>query len=122
VALDIFLKVAGIKGESTDDQHREEIDVASFSWGLSQQRTTSTGGRAGASKASFQDLHVVTNVSQASPQLFLASAAGRHVETAVLTCRKVGGSLQQDFLLPVASPLLIGLPREAWPGHQAGQS
>jgi type VI protein secretion system component Hcp len=34
VALDIFLKVAGIKGESTDDQHREEIDVASFSWGL----------------------------------------------------------------------------------------
>jgi type VI secretion system secreted protein Hcp len=101
VALDIFLKVAGIKGESTDDQHREEIDVASFSWGLSQQRTTSTGGGAGASKASFQDLHVVTNVSQASPQLFLASAAGRHIETAVLTCRKVGGSLQQDFLLPV---------------------
>jgi type VI secretion system secreted protein Hcp len=55
VALDIFLKVAGIKGESTDAQHREEIDVASFSWGLSQQRTTSTGGGAGASKASFQD-------------------------------------------------------------------
>ena len=98
MALDIFLKVAGIKGESSDDRHREEIDVASFSWGLSQQRTTSTGGGAGASKADFQDLHVVTNVSQASPQLFLASAAGRHIETAVLTCRRAGGSAQQDFL------------------------
>ena len=92
MALDIFLKLDGIKGESTDTQHREEIVVASFSWGLSQQRTTSTGGGAGASKASFQDLHVVTNVSQASPQLFLASAAGRHIETAVLTCRKAGRS------------------------------
>jgi type VI secretion system secreted protein Hcp len=107
VALDIFLKVAGIKGESTDVQHREEIDVASFSWGLSQQRTTSASGGAGASKASFQDLHVVINVSQASPQLFLASAAGRHIETAVLTCRKVGASPQQDFLKYTLSDVLV---------------
>ena len=75
MALDIFLKVARIKGESTDVQHREEIEVASFSWSLSRQRATSTGGGAGASKADFQDLHVVINVSQASPQLFLASAS-----------------------------------------------
>ena len=107
MALDIFLKLAGIKGESTDAQHREEIDVASFSWGLSQQRTTSTGGGAGASKASFQDLYVVTNVSQASPQLFLASAAGRHIETAVLTCRKAGRSPQQEFLKYTLSDVLV---------------
>lgn len=107
MAIDIFLKLAGIKGESTNTQHREEIDVASFSWGLSQQRTTSSGSAAGASKASFQDLNVVTNVSQASPQLFLASAAGRHIETAVLTCRKAGGSPQQDFLKYTLSDVLI---------------
>jgi type VI secretion system secreted protein Hcp len=107
VALDIFLKVAGIKGESSDDQHREEIDVASFSWGLSRQRATSTGGGAGASKADFQDLHVVTNVSQASPQLFLASAAGRHIETAILTCRKVSGGTQQDFLKYTLTDVLV---------------
>jgi type VI secretion system secreted protein Hcp len=107
VALDIFLKVAGIKGESSDDQHREEIDVASFSWGLSRRRATSTGGGAGASKADFQDLHVVTNVSQASPQLFLASAAGRHIETAILTCRKVSGGTQQDFLKYTLTDVLV---------------
>jgi type VI secretion system secreted protein Hcp len=107
VALDIFLKVAGIKGESSDDQHREEIDVASFSWGLSRQRATSTGGGAGASKADFQDLHVVTNVSQASPQLFLASAAGRHIETAILTCRKVSSGTQQDFLKYTLTDVLV---------------
>ena len=107
MALNIFLKLAGIKGESTDVQHREEIEVASFSWGLSRQRATSTGGGAGASKADFQDLHVVTNVSQASPQLFLASAAGRHIETAILTCRKVSGGTQQDFLKYNLSDVLV---------------
>ena len=83
MALDIFLKLDGIKGESTDTQHREEIDVASFSWGLSQQRTMGTGGGSGAGKADFRDLQVITNVSQASPQLLLACAAGRHIQTAV---------------------------------------
>jgi type VI secretion system secreted protein Hcp len=107
VALDVFLKIDGIKGESTDTQHREEIDVASFSWGLSRQSTTSAGGGAGAGKATFQDLHVVMNVSLASPQLFLACAVGRHIETAVLTCRKAGGSHQQDFLKYALSEVLV---------------
>ena len=107
MALDIFLKLDGIKGESTDTQHREEIDVASFSWGLSQQRTTSTGGGSGVGKADFQDLQVVTNVSQASPQLFLACAGGRHIQTAVLTCRRASGSHQQDFLKYTLSDVLV---------------
>jgi type VI secretion system secreted protein Hcp len=46
-------------------------------------------------------------VSQASPQLFLASAAGRHIETAILTCRKGGGSPQQDFLKYTLTDVLV---------------
>ena len=106
MAFDIFLKIDGIKGESSDAQHREEIEVASFSWGTSQQGTTSAGG-GGAGKATFQDLHVVMNVSQASPQLFLACAQGRHIKTAVLTCRKAGGRDQRDFLSFALSDVLV---------------
>ncbi len=71
MAFDIFLKIDGVKGESSDAQHREEIEPASFSWGVSQEGATSAGGGAGAGKASFQDLHIIMNVSRASPQLFL---------------------------------------------------
>ena len=106
MAFDIFLKIDGIKGESSDAQHREEIEPASFSWGVSQQGSTSVGGGAGAGKASFQDLHVVMNVSRASPQLFLACAEGRHIKTAVLTCRKAGGRDQRDFM-PSGTPLAV---------------
>lgn len=106
MAFDIFLKIDGIKGESNDAQHREEIEAASFSWGASQQGSTSAGG-GGAGKASFQDLHVVMNVSRASPQLFLACAEGRHIKTAVLTCRKAGGRDQRDFLMVTLSDVLV---------------
>jgi type VI secretion system secreted protein Hcp len=107
MAFDIFLKIDGIKGESSDAQHREEIEAASFSWGASQQGATSAGGGGGAGKANFQDLHVVMNVSQASPQLFLACAEGRHIKTAVLTCRKAGGRDQRDFLRYTLSDVLV---------------
>ncbi|MDQ3862856.1 MAG: type VI secretion system tube protein Hcp [Actinomycetota bacterium] len=50
---------------------------------------------------------MVTNVSQVSPQLFLACAAGRHIQTAVLTCRRAGGSNQQDFLEYTLSDVLV---------------
>ena len=107
MAFDIFLKIDGVKGESSDAQHREEIEPASFSWGVSQQGATSAGGGAGAGKASFQDLHIIMNVSRASPQLFLACAEGRHIKTAVLTCRKAGGREQRDFLRYTLSDVLV---------------
>ena len=106
MAFDIFIKIDGIKGESSDAQHRDEIEAVSFSWGA-QQATTSTGGGAGAGKVSFQDLHVLMPVSQASPQLFLACAQGRHLKTTVLACRKAGGRDQQDFLKVTLSDVIV---------------
>ncbi len=107
MAFDIFLKIDGVKGESSDAQHRDEIEAASFSWGVSQQGSTSAGAGGGAGKANFQDLHVVMNVSQAGPQLFLACAQGRHIKTAILTCRKAGGRDRHDFLRYTLSDVLV---------------
>jgi type VI secretion system secreted protein Hcp len=107
MAFDIFLNIDGIKGESSDAQHREEIELASFSWGVNQQGSTSAGGGGGAGKATFQDLHVVMNVNQASPQLFLACAEGRHLKTAVLTCRRGGGRDRREFLRVTLSDVLV---------------
>ena len=34
MAADIFAKIGDIKGESLDSKHKDEIEVLSFSWGL----------------------------------------------------------------------------------------
>ena len=82
--VDYFLKLEGIKGESQDDKHKDEIDVLSFSWGVSQTGTTAFGGGAGAGKVQFNDFHFTTKVSKASPTLFLDCASGQHIKEAVV--------------------------------------
>ncbi len=34
MASDIFAKIGDIKGESADSKHKDEIEVLSFSWGV----------------------------------------------------------------------------------------
>jgi type VI secretion system secreted protein Hcp len=90
MAIDYFLKLDGIPGESTDAKHKDEIDVLAFSWGVSQAKAPGSGGGGGSGKAVFDDLLVVARTSKASPKLWLACASGQHIKSAVLTCRKPG--------------------------------
>jgi len=91
-ASDFFLKIDGIDGESTDDRHKGEIDIQSFSWGMSNSASFSSGGGGGAGKVSLQDFHFTRRIDKASPKLMLACATGNHIPSAVLVCRKAGGT------------------------------
>src|SRR3954466_3049656 len=97
MASDIFLKLDGIKGESLDDKHKDEIELQSFSFGASNfgRVAAGSGGRVG--KASLQDFHFVMKSNKASPTLFLSCVSGKHISTAVLTVRKAGGT-QVEYL------------------------
>ena len=90
-AVDYFLKLDGIDGESTDVKHKGELVLESFGWGVSQLGgTPGGGGGGGAGKAQFQDLVFVHRTSKASPKLFLACATGQRLKSAILTARKAG--------------------------------
>jgi type VI secretion system secreted protein Hcp len=89
-AVDYFLKIDGIPGESRDAKHKEEIVLDSFSWGESNSGGTTTGG-GGAGKVSMQDFHFTAKLSKASPKLMLACASGKHIPNAVMTARTSGG-------------------------------
>ena len=47
MAVDMFLKIDGIKGESQDKKHKDQIDLMSWSWGASNAGSHSTGGGGG---------------------------------------------------------------------------
>jgi len=97
MAVDYFLKIKGIEGESKDSKHTNEIDVLSFSWGETQTGTHAGGGGGGAGKVSMQDFHFVMKTNKASPKLLLACANGEHIPEAMMVCRKAGKD-QQDFM------------------------
>ena len=104
-AVDYFLKIDGIKGESTDSKHKDEIDVESFSWGASQSATP-VGGGGGAGKVQVQDFHFVMRTNKASPTIFFNLASGTHIKQAVLYARKAGKD-QLEFLKLAFSDILI---------------
>jgi type VI secretion system secreted protein Hcp len=105
-AVDYFLKIDGIQGESADHKHTNEIDVQSWSWGESQSGTFAAGGGGGAGKVSMQDFHFTMHVNKASPKLMLACATGEHIKTAVCTARKAGKE-QMEYLIYKMTDLLV---------------
>ena len=97
MAIDMFLKIDGIDGESTDDKHKDEIAILSYAWGETQLAPIGGAGGAGgagggAGKIAMQDLYFSMPVNKASPKLFLACAKGEHLRSAVLTVRHAGAS------------------------------
>jgi type VI secretion system secreted protein Hcp len=104
--VDFFLKLDGIKGESADAKHKDEIDIESYSWGLTQSGAVHAGGGAGAGKVSLQDFHFVMRFNLASPSLMKSCATGQHIKLATLTARKAGKD-QQEFLTIKFSDVLV---------------
>jgi len=90
MAVDMFLSLDGIKGESADKTHKGEIDVLAWSWGLSNSGSFHQGEGGGAGKANFQDISVTKYVDKASADLLYSSASGKHIPKAKLTVRKAG--------------------------------
>jgi type VI secretion system secreted protein Hcp len=106
MSVDIFAKIGDIKGESTDSKHKDEVEVLSYSWGVTNPGQLGTGGGGGAGRATFQDLSIVHKIDKASPRLLQACATGQHLKEATITFRKAGQK-QQDFLIIKMNDVII---------------
>ena len=105
VAADIFAKLGDIKGESLDDKHKDEIEVLSWSWGVTNAVTVAGTG-AGQGKARFSDLSFTHKIDKASPLLMQACATGVHLKEATITHRKAGKG-QQEFLVIKMNDVIV---------------
>jgi len=90
MAADMFLMLDGIKGESSDDKHKGEIDIESFSWGLAQSGSGHRGTGSGTGKVDVHDINITKKVDKSSPTLQLACANGKHITKGKITLRKAG--------------------------------
>lgn len=118
MAVDMFLKVDGVDGESTDDKHKAEIEVLSYSWGVNQQKSgsASSAGNLASGRASFQDFSVVKAIDKASPKLMLACADGTHIKTIRLEiCRAAGD--KQPYMEYKFTDVIVTSFRPGGSGH-----
>jgi type VI secretion system secreted protein Hcp len=109
MAIDIFAKIGDIKGESADAKHKDEIELHSFSWGVTNSGSLSHGGGGGAGKATFQDLSIVHKIDKATPKLLSACATGMHIKDATITHRKAGKGQQEYFIVKLNDVIITGV-------------
>lgn len=94
----MFLKLSGVTGESRDRIHTKEIDIFSWSWGMSNVATGQVGEGSGTGKVSLQDLTISKRVDNSSPNLMLSCVDGQHFDAAEITVRKAGGQRPVEYL------------------------
>jgi len=119
MATDIFAKIGTIKGESLDAKHKDEVEVVSWSWGVSQTGSMGPGSGGGSGKATFSDLHITHYIDKASPALMAACATGEHIKDATITARKAGKG-QQEYLIIKMNDILITRVEPSITGGEAG--
>lgn len=106
MAQDVFLKIEGLKGEAKDTVHKDEIDVLSWSWGMSQSGTMHVGGGGGGGKVAIQDMNVVKYVDKSSTELMLRCCSGKHFPSATLTVRKAGDKPLEYMVVSLTDVLI----------------
>jgi len=119
MASDIFAKIGDIKGESLDDKHKGEVEVLSWSWGVSQEGSMAHGSGGGSGKANFSDFHMTHYIDKASPVLMKACATGEHIKEATITVRKAGKG-QQEYLIIKMNDILITSVQPSGSGSESG--
>ena len=99
MAANYFLKFTPeVEGESKQDGVEKQIEIYSFSWGVSQAGGYAYGSGGGVSKANVQDLSLTFRQCAASAKLMEACASGKHYDSAMLTCFKAAGDKQAKYL------------------------
>jgi type VI secretion system secreted protein Hcp len=116
MAVDYFLKLDGIQGESVDANHKDEIQIVSWSWGGSQTSTVAGTGGSGAGKVDLSDFNIITNFDKATPKLFKSLCAGTHIKTGTMSAVKSGAEgkpyLKVDFTELFVSSLQLSASGE----------
>jgi len=99
MAVDMFLELDGVKGESVDKTHKGKIDIIAWQWGLSNSGTFHHGSGGGAGKASFSDITVTKYIDAASPNIMLFCANGKHFAKGKIIVRKAGENPLEYLLI-----------------------
>jgi type VI secretion system secreted protein Hcp len=96
-----------IAGQSQQEEHTDELEILSFSFGVSQQGGFSYASGGGSAKCNFQDLSVSFRMCSGSPEIMKACASGTHFDKITLTCLKAAGDKQEPYMTIVLERCII---------------
>jgi len=119
MAVDMFLKLDGVPGESKDQKLTDHIEVLSFAWGSTQQGAYHTGTGGGAGKVHVQDTSFTHYIDKASSVLLQMCVSGKHIAKGEFIARRAGADGKpQNYLNIKFDDIIVTSVQTA--GHGGG--
>jgi type VI secretion system secreted protein Hcp len=107
----MFLKLNGVTGEVGDADHKGEIEVVSWSWGMHTSTSAQTGQATG--RMTMGELQIVKRVDQATPTLMGFLKNNKLVDTGKLTVRKAGKTPLEYFTIELTKVRVTSIKNES---------
>ena len=108
---DMFLKLPNVTGEAGDAEHKGEIEVVSWSWGMHTPSSVATGQASG--RTTFGELQVVKRVDMATPTLMSFLRNNKLLDTGKLTVRKAGKTPLEYFTIELTKVRVTSIKTES---------
>jgi type VI secretion system secreted protein Hcp len=121
MAIDVYLQINGISGESNDDRHRNWIECTSVHWGIAQPKsaTASTGGGHTAERCEHSEISLTKLADLSSPLLLQTCSAGKTIPKAKLEFMRADGQGERVKYFEIdLENILIG---HVTPGIEEGE-
>ena len=96
---DMFLKMSGVRGESLDAHHQEEIEISHWGWGVKNSATFAMTDDQSVKQATADSVTITKKFNRASSTLAGYCAKGQHIDKATITCRKNAGDSKVEFMV-----------------------
>lgn len=105
-AIDMFLVLDGIDGESQDSIYQNTIDVLAFSEGMTQSGSTHTGTGGSTGKVNIADISITKYLDASSVPIRQRIASGQTIQEGRIVVR-TAGAVQREIFVIILKNILV---------------
>ena len=97
---DMFMQVDSLKGESTDSEHKDWIELLSYNHSISQpaSATGSSAGGGTVGRCQHSDFSITKFVDLASPKLYELCSSGKHLKDVTINLMRASGDARVKYM------------------------
>jgi type VI secretion system secreted protein Hcp len=106
---DIYMQIDGLKGESTDSEHKDWIELLSFNHSISQPASATAASAGGGTTARSQhsDYSITKYVDLASPKLYEMCSSGKHIKDITIEMLRASGDKRVKYMVVKMEQVVI---------------
>ena len=116
---EMFLRLDGVKGESLDQTHSDEIELKKWDWTTSNHVKWDLNQGGQSTKVDVKEITIEKICDKAAVILYQCCVTGKHIPTARITCRKNDGDQKVEYLTVDLKDIMVS--EVAWNGDGGEQ-